>query len=183
MLPCSQREISNIWEISTWLPWPCCSHGVSVLCMCVQISSLFFFFFFAAMWSALPSCIQLILVSWYVASMLCCHGWMFGWSDALPMQSYPSKVWFRLLWPCRSLRGITYLFSFLPICFLHELGGISWLTLWRCWLHNCRMFIWLVEYDLVHRGDCINCETCYFCLIWLLYGRVLGAQTFTLFSL
>ena len=25
------------------------------------------------------------------------------------------------------------------------------------------MFILLVEYGLVHRGDCINCETCYFC--------------------
>ena len=36
---------------------------------------------------------------------------MFSLSDALPMQSYPSKVWFRLAWPCRSLRGTTYLFS------------------------------------------------------------------------
>ena len=42
----------------------------------------------------LPTCMQLILVSWYVASMLCCHCWMFSLSDALPMQSYPSKVWF-----------------------------------------------------------------------------------------
>ena len=25
------------------------------------------------------------------------------------------------------------------------------------------MFILLVEYGLVHRGDCINCETCHFC--------------------
>ena len=25
------------------------------------------------------------------------------------------------------------------------------------------MFILLVEYGLMHRGDCINCETCYFC--------------------
>ena len=25
------------------------------------------------------------------------------------------------------------------------------------------MFILLVEYGLVHRGDCINCETCCFC--------------------
>ena len=25
------------------------------------------------------------------------------------------------------------------------------------------MFILLVEYGSVHRGDCINCETCYFC--------------------
>ena len=28
----------------------------------------------------------------YVASVLCCHCWMFSLSDALPMQSYPSKV-------------------------------------------------------------------------------------------
>ena len=46
-----------------------------------------------------------------------------------------------------------------------------------------RQVVCLTEYGLVHRGDCINCETCYFCLIWLLYGRVLGAQTFTLLSL
>ena len=25
------------------------------------------------------------------------------------------------------------------------------------------MFILLAEYGLVHRGDCVNCETCYFC--------------------
>ena len=47
--------------------------------------------------------------------------------------------------------------------FLHEIGGISWLTLWRCWLHSCGMFSLLVEYGVVHRGDCINCETRYFC--------------------
>ena len=29
----------------------------------------------------------------YATSMLCCHCWMFSLSDALPMQSYPSKVW------------------------------------------------------------------------------------------
>ena len=65
---------------------------------------------------------------------------------------------------CRSLCGITYLFSFIPIYFLHEIGGISWLTLWRCWLHGCRMFILLVEYGLVHRGDFINCDVSF--LFW-----------------
>ena len=25
------------------------------------------------------------------------------------------------------------------------------------------MIILLAEYGLMHRGDCINCETCYFC--------------------
>ena len=39
----------------------------------------------------------------------------------------------------------------------------------------CRMFILLVEYGLVHRGDCINCEKCYFCFdpafVWPSLGR------------
>ena len=38
------------------------------------------------------------------------------------------------------------------------------------------MFILLVEYGLVHRGDCINCETCYFCFnlafVWPSLGRL-----------
>ena len=29
-------------------------------------------------------------------------------------------------------------------------------------VHFTRMFILLVDYGLVYRGDCINCETCYF---------------------
>ena len=37
------------------------------------------------------------------------------------------------------------------------------------------MLILLVEYGLVHRGDCINCEMCYFCFdpafVWLSLGR------------
>ena len=33
----------------------------------------------------------------------------------------------------------------------------------KMFLHSCGMFSLLVEYGLVHRGDCINCETCYFC--------------------
>ena len=41
------------------------------------------------------------------------------------------------------------------------------------------MFILLVEYGLVHKGDCIICETCYFCFDpAFVLGRVLGAQTF-----
>ena len=58
--------------------------------------------------------------------------------------------------PCRSLCGRTYSFSFYWSNFLHETGGIFWLTLWRCWLHSCRMFILLGECGLVHRGDCID---------------------------
>ena len=30
-------------------------------------------------------------------------------------------------------------------------------------VHFTRMFILLVECGLVHRGDCIICERCYFC--------------------
>ena len=37
------------------------------------------------------------------------------------------------------------------------------------------MFILTVEYGLVHRADCINCETRYFCFdpafVWLSLGR------------
>ena len=36
-------------------------------------------------------------------------------------------------------------------------------------VHFTRMFILLVECGLVHRGDCINCETCYFFAFMVLY--------------
>ena len=95
---------------------------------------------YATRWPMFPKCMQLTLVSWYVASMLCCHSWMFSM-----MESYPCKIW--VLSQC----GITYLFSFLPI--------YEDMTM----IHSCGMFSFLVECGLVHRGDCINCETCYFC--------------------
>ena len=42
-------------------------------------------------------------------------------------------------------------------------------------VHFTRMFILLVEYGLVHMGDCINCETCHFCFdlafVWPSPGR------------
>ena len=101
---------------------------------------------------------------------------MFSLSDALPMQSCPSKVW--VLCQC----GRTDLCAASLICLvsyrstlLHEIGGILWLALWRCWLHSCGRFSLLVEYGLMHRGDCINCETCYFCFdpafVWPSLGR------------
>ena len=163
----------NVGNFGVRLPPFCNRYGVRLPWLCgVRMLSLY-----ATGWPVFPKC-------WYVASILCCHCWMFSLSDALPMQSCPSKVW--VLRQC----GSTYLCAASLICLvsyrsmlLHEIGGISWLTLWRCWLHSCRMLRLLVEYGLVHRGDCINCETCYFCLIRLLYGRVLGAQTFTLLSL
>ena len=129
---------------------------------------------YATGWPVFPKRMQLTLVSWYVASMLCCHCWMFSFSDALPTQNYPSKVWVL----CQSGRAylcVAQLICFYRSNFLYEIGGISWLTFWRCWLHSCRMFILLDEYGLVHSGDCTNCETCYFCFdpafVWPSLGR------------
>ena len=131
---------------------------------------------YATGWRVFSKCMQLTLVSWYLTSMLCCHCWMFSLSDALPMQSMGTLS----VRPCDT----TYLFSILPIYVATwNRWYIMAITLWRCWLHSCRMFSLLVEYGLMHRGDCINCETWYSCLIRLLYGRVLGVQTFTLLSL
>ena len=126
MLSCSQRALILVLEyvgnFGVRLPPGCSRCGVRVLCLCVHILNLY-----ATGWPVFPKCMQLTLViialvSWYIASMLCCHGWMFSLSDALPMQSYPSKVWILCqrmdtlsAWPCRSLCGITYMFSFLPI--------------------------------------------------------------------
>ena len=114
MLPCSQHALifvlEHVGNFGVRLPPGCSRHGVSVHCMCVQILS-----FYTTRWPVLPSYIQLILVRWYVASMLCCHCWMFSWNDALPMQSYPSVKYGSFVRPCRSLCGITYLFRFLPM--------------------------------------------------------------------
>ena len=134
MLPCSQRALilvlEHVGNFGVRLPPGCSHHGVSVHCLCVQILS-----FYATGWPVLPSCMQLILVSWYVASMLCCHCWRFSWSDALLMQSYPSKV--RVLCQC----GCADLCTAQLICshrsiFLHEIGVMLWPTLWRCWFHK-----------------------------------------------
>ena len=141
MLPYSQRALilvlEHVGNFGVRLPPGCSRHGISVHCLCVQILS-----FYATRWPMLPKCMQLALVSWYVASitMLCCHCWMFSLSDALPMQSYPSKV--LVLCQCgRADLCAAQLICFLPIYFS------TWnrLTLWRCWLHSCRMFILLVN--------------------------------------
>ena len=65
----------------------------------------------------------------YVTNMLCCHCWMFSLSDALPMQSYPSKVWIL----CQHGRAdlcaaqlICLVVSYRSML-LHEIGGILWL--------------------------------------------------------
>jgi len=153
------KHVGNFGVIAAWLlpPRRQCT-------LCVHIFSLY-----ATRWPVLLTCMQLFLVSWYVAGMLCCHCWMFILSNTSPMQSYPSKVWFL----CVAVQSL--LFVFYRSVFLYEIGGISWLTLWRCWLHSCRMFIIIVEYGLVHRGNCINCETRNFCFdpafVWPSLGR------------
>ena len=44
------------------------------------------------------------------------------------------------------------------------------------------MFSLLAEYGLMHRGDCINCEACYFCFdpafVWPSLGRADFHSTF-----
>ncbi len=81
---------------------------------------------------------------------------MFSLSDADAV-ILASKVW--VLCQC----GITRLVSYRSM-FLHEICGILWPTLWRCWLHSCGMFSLLVECGLMHRGDCINWDMLF--LFW-----------------
>ena len=176
MLPCSQRALILVLEhmgnFSIRLPPGCSRYGIRVPCLCVRMLSLY-----ATGWPVFPECMQLTLVSWYVTSMLCCHCWMFTvWVMLCRCKVIPLKVW--VLCQC----GRADLCAAQLIClvsygsmFLHEIGGILWLTLWRRWLHSCRMFILLVECGLMHRDDCINCETCYFCFdtafVWSTLGR------------
>ena len=168
MLPCSLCALilllEHVGNFGIKLPPGCSRRGVSVHCLCVQILSLY-----ATRWPVFPT--------WYVASMLSCHCWMFSLSDALPMQSYPSKVWV-LCQRGRADLCAAQLICCLPIYFSAWNWWdikLLWLTLWRCWLHRCWMFILLVEYGLVHRGDCINCETCHCCFdpafVWPSLGR------------
>ena len=89
MLPCSQCALilvlEHVGNFGVRLPPGCSRYGVRVPCLCVRMLSLY-----ATGWPVFPKCMQLTLVSWYVASMLCCHCWMFSLTDALPMRSYPS---------------------------------------------------------------------------------------------
>ena len=147
MLPCSQRAVILFQTRGKFRHD--CRHGVSVHCMCVQILSLY-----ATGWPVLPSCMQLTLVGWYVASMLCCHCWVFSLSDALPMQSYPSKVW--VLCQCgRADLCAAQLICFLPIYFS------TWnrwyimantLKMLTSWLSNIHLNGWI--YGLVPSADC-----------------------------
>ena len=145
MLPCSQRALilvlEHVGNFGVRLPPGCSRRGVSVHCLCVQILS-----FYATRWPVFPTCMQLTLVSWYVASTLCCHCWdvQLEWCFADVNGGYPSVGYGSFVRPCRSLCGMAYLFivSYRSM-FLHEIGGILWLTLWRYWLHSCGMFILL----------------------------------------
>ena len=69
LLPCSQRALILVLEhmgnFGIRLSPGCSHHGVSVHCLCIQMLS-----FYATKWPVLPTCMQLTLVSWYVASML-----------------------------------------------------------------------------------------------------------------
>ena len=101
---------------------------------------------------------------------------MFSLSDTLPMQSYPSKVglWFRLVWPYRSLRGTTYSFSTDLFSCMKSVVYYGWHFADADFV-SCRMFILIAECGLVRRSDRINCETCHFCFdpafVWLSLGR------------
>ena len=156
----------NVGNFGARLSPGCSSYGVRVPCLCVQMLSLY-----ATGWLVFPKCMQLTLVRWYVVSMLCCHCWMFSLSNADAKLSLLKYGYFVSATVRHNLLVLVSYWSLL----LHKIGGILWLTLWRCWLHSCRMFILLVEYGLMHRDDCINCETCYFCFdpafVWPSLGR------------
>ena len=95
MLPCSQHALIVVLEhmgnFGVRLPPGCSHHGVSVHCLCIQM-----LIFHATRWPVLPTCMQLTLVSWYVASMLyvaivgCSVGVMICWCKQLSL----SRVWF-----------------------------------------------------------------------------------------
>jgi len=103
--------------------------------LCVQMLSLY-----ATRWPVFPKCMLVC----YVAIV-----GMFSLSDTLPMQSYPSIVWIF----CQCGRAFLFCLVSYRSMLLHDIGGILWLTLWRCWLHSCRMFILLAECGLVHKDD------------------------------
>ena len=85
------------------------------------------------------------------------------------VNGYPSVGYGSFVRPCRSLCGITYLFSLLPIYFCTwsrwyiMANTLKMLTSWLSNVHFTRMFILLVEYSM-HRGDCINWDMLF--LFW-----------------
>ena len=121
----------NTWVISASDCRLVAAAMASVYIVCVHILSCY-----ATGWPLLPKCMHLTLVSWYVASMW--HVAIVGcsvWVMLCRCEVIPFKVW--VLCQC----GRAYLCAAQLICiyrsmFLHEIGGILWLTLWRCWLHS-----------------------------------------------
>ena len=129
MLQCSQRALilvlEHVGNFGVRLPPSCSRYGVRVHCLCVQILS-----FYATRWPVLPSCMQLTLVSWYVASMLCCHCWMFSLSRDTTLQGLPTRCEPELTeWPreqattkqasetsclCRAVGRVSYIYTVIP---------------------------------------------------------------------
>ena len=160
------------------VPPGCSRRGVSVHCMCVQILS-----FYATEWPVLPSCLQLTQltqVSWYVASMSCYYCWMFSLSAALPMHSYVKYESFVSVALQISVRH--NLFVQFPADLFYTWNQwyimANTLKMLTSWLSNVHFNSWI--YGLVPRADCKQWDVISV-LIQLLYGRVLSAQTFTLF--
>ena len=75
MLSCSQRALILVLEyvgnFGARLPPGCSRYGVRASCSCVRMLSLY-----ATGWPVFPKCMQLTLVRWYVASMLCRAGFL-----------------------------------------------------------------------------------------------------------
>ena len=60
---------------------------------------------------------------------------MLCWCKVIPLK-------YGFLWQCGCADICTAQCNcFLPMCFCTFFGGISWLTLWRCYFISCRMFI------------------------------------------
>jgi len=173
MLPNSQRTLILVLEhmgnFGVRLPPGCSRHGVSVHCLCVQMLCK-------------PLCHRMTGVSKMCSYYVMLPLWDFHleWCFA-DVNGYSSVGYGSFVRPCRSLCGITYLFSIQPIYFSawnrwHIMANtLKMLTSYLSNVHYTRMFSLLVEYGLMLRGDCINCETCYFCFdpafVWPSLGR------------
>ena len=130
---------SNTWEISAWLPHGC-SHGVSVCCMCVHISSRY-----AEKWPVLPVCMQLVLITsisnLHVMLPLPVGGSV--WVMLCRCKVIPLKYG-SFMWPCRSLCGITCLFpTALFFCMKSVVIMADTLKMMTSYLSNVHFNSWI----------------------------------------